>query len=75
MYFTQNNLDEFAKSKWVEEFSKAYHDDKELRKFKNDTESSKKLKEEKKEIASRLEVIKDEKRSRRIEKSITKNQF
>ena len=72
VYFTQNNLDEFAKSKWVEEFSKAYHDDKELRKFKNDTESSKKLKEEKKEIASRLEVIKDEKEVEELKSRLRK---
>lgn len=61
VYFTEKNLDKFSKSKWVEEFSKAYHEDKQIRKFNNERESSKKLKEEKKEIASRLEVIKDEK--------------
>ena len=70
VYFTEKNLDKFAKSKWVEEFSKAYHDDKEFRKFKNDTEFSKKLKEEKKEIACRLEVIKDKKEFEKEEKEL-----
>lgn len=70
VYFTEKNVDKFMKSKWVEEFSKAYHEDEQFRKFKNDTESSKKLKEEKKEITSRLEVIKDKKEFEEEEKEL-----
>lgn len=68
--FTSDNLDNFVKSKWVDEFYEVYNHDKRIRKNKNDAESSKKLKEEKKEITSRLEVIKDKKEFKNEEEEL-----
>lgn len=53
VYYTEKNLDAFIDSKWVEEFTKIYHQEKIIRKNK-----SEKLKEEQREITNKLEISK-----------------
>lgn len=69
--FAERNLDSFINSKWVEEFTKIYQNDKRDRKIKND--SLKDLKEEKKEISKKLnEISKNEELNNELKERLKK---